>query len=161
MVCLARFIAWTWIALWAIGPSSALACMIYVPPRDEDILQADIVFSGNLIRYERVSENVGMLRIKVNNVLKGVVQGTVDVFWWSPTSDVPPYMNRADPFIVAANRADQPPLSRRHNGPTGDVRKNSYLHVIHRVCSSPLFFDQSSENVAAIENGAERICCQF
>ncbi len=69
------------------GASVAQACRIHADMEVEDIKQADIVFRGDLIKYELVStgrpnslDEYGLLTVRVTKVLKGKAAGDVQFY---------------------------------------------------------------------------------
>lgn len=139
-------------------PQSASACMTDAPFHIEDIRQADVVFSGQLIHYEVVSpgrpdslDEYGILTVRVSEVFKGKVSGDVKLYWWNSTFGMPKTMERKQPIMIAATRADSEGLPLR--GPSATVfatRRPDLLQVMQAPCSDPFILAYSEMGAANI-----------
>src|SRR5688572_5745230 len=84
------------------APHLAHACTIRIPFDIKHIRQADVVFRGKLIRYERVSATppwpikYGLLTIRVDEVLKGKASGDIQLYWLNSTFGLPSEMERPE-----------------------------------------------------------------
>jgi hypothetical protein len=153
-----RAIAWAWFVLLAIGASSAQACITFAPFKIEDIKHADEVFSGKLLRYERVSgdgpgslSDYGLLTVRVQTVLKGKASGDVQLYWWNSTYGVPDRMERGEPILVAAVHAGGPSLPLRGGSATfRPTQRPDILQILQAPCSSPFFLDSSPANITVV-----------
>jgi hypothetical protein len=142
----------------------AAACMMAAPFQIEDIKAADLVLTGTLVRYERVSpgrpdslDDYGLLTIKVDQVLKGSASGEVQLYWWNSTFGVPEKLAFGGPIIVAAVGADKPGLPLR--GPSATVfatKRPDLPQIMQAPCSSAFllpFTRKSADNIRAILAG--------
>lgn len=132
----------------------AHACIIGIPFEIEDIRQADAVFVGEPIQFERVSPGwpispvtYGLLTLRVSSVLKGRIAGDVQLYWENTSSGVPDRLYAPEQVIVAAIRAEPDRFPNAHD---------HLLHVLRHPCSSPFFLPYSQEsenNIRAILRG--------
>lgn len=148
----------------AVTAQPASACMMDAPFHIEDIRLANMVFSGTLVRYERVSpgrpdslDDYGLLIVKVDHTLKGDAKGEVQLYWWNSTFGVPETLAVGGRMIFAAVRADQPGPPLR--GPSATVfatRRPDLPQLLQAPCSSAFmlpYSQKSEDNIRAILNG--------
>ena len=148
----------------AYAPPSANACLMKAPFYIEDITQADVVFSGTLVRYEMVSpgrpdslDEYGLLTVRVDKVLKGEVSGDVQLYWWNSTFGVPRTYEAKGPILIAAIRADGKGLPLR--GPSATVfptRRPDLLQIMQAPCSDAFilpYAPRTEEDIKIILGG--------
>ena len=145
-------------------PQSAIACRTYAPFQIEDIARADVVFTGQLIRYDLVSpgrsnslDEYALLTVRVDKVLKGNASGDVQLYWWNSTFGVPKKLQRDGRILIAAVSADRTGLPLR--GPSATVfpsRRPDLLQVLQAPCSTAFILIDTAkgeENVRAVLRG--------
>jgi hypothetical protein len=153
----ATLVAFTFVA--GLEPQSVQACMSNLPLRPEDARQADVVFTGRLLKYERVSpdgqeslRNYGLFTIRIETVLKGQITGDIQLYWWNSTFAIPTEWTRGENLLVAAIHADHPGLPLR--GPSATVfpsRRPDLLQVLQAPCSSAFIFPSSPDNIETMQ----------
>jgi hypothetical protein len=147
-----------------VAAPPAHACRASTPLVVEDIRQADLVFTGRLVRYELVSpgrpnslDEYALLTVRVDTVLKGTASGDVQLYWWNSTFGVPKTMEAAGPVLVAATSAAAKSLPLR--GPSATVfasRRPDLPQILQAPCSSAFILPDSptaEENVRTILAG--------
>lgn len=135
--------------------NAANACIDIVPFEIEDIRQADAIFSGKLVRYERVSpgrpnslDDYALLTIRVDRVIKGKVAGEVQLYWWNSTFGVPETKEIETPLLIAAVTAKRQILPLRGGSATVfPTRRPDLLQLMQAPCSSPFLLDDTEQNV--------------
>lgn len=145
-------------ALAAIAGQPVVACVMFAPFEIEEIRQADVVFSGELIRYEIMSpgrpgslDDYGLLTVRVGEVLKGEVSGDVQLYWWNSTFGVPQTIERPNPLLIAAIRADRKGLPlRAPSATTFPTRRPDLLQVLQAPCSGAFILPYSQRNAADV-----------
>jgi hypothetical protein len=153
----ATLVAFSFVA--GLEPQSVQACITDLPLRPVDVRQADVVFTGRLLKYERVSpgrpdslSDYGLITIRVETVMQGQITGDIQLYWWNSTFGVPKEWTRGENLLVAARRADRPGLPLR--GPSATVfpsRRPDLPQVLQAPCSSPFIFPSSSENIETMQ----------
>jgi hypothetical protein len=127
-------------------PQPIQACWTDAPFRPVDARQADAVFTGRLLKYERVSFNgqghYGLLTIRVEIVLKGQIAGDVQLYWVNSTFALPAEWTRGENLLAAVIRANHPGL------PTG---RPDLLQILQAPCSSPFIFPSSPDNIETMQ----------
>lgn len=141
-------------ALATSAAQPALACVAFAPFEIEDVRQADVVFSGKLVRYEIVSpgrpntlDDYGLLTVRVDDVLKGNASGEMQLYWWNSTFEIPESIGHPNALLIAAVHADRPSLPLRGPSATAyPTRRPDLLHVMQAPCSSAFILPNSSHN---------------
>lgn len=135
--------------------TAASACIDIVPFEIQDIRQADAIFSGKLVRYERVSpgrpdslDDYALLTIHVDKVIKVKVSRTVQLYWWNSTFGVPETKEIATPLLIAAVSAKRRILPLRGGSATVfPTLRPDLLQLMQSPCSSPFLLDDTPQNV--------------
>jgi hypothetical protein len=144
--------------------SAARACPDIAPFEIEYIRQADAVFTGQLVAYERVSPgepgllyDYGLLTFRVDEVIKGAVPKRVQLHWWNASFGVPETLTIETPLLIGAvsDAADGRPLP--EGSATIDPTDETYpMQLLQAPCSVAFLLDnteQSTENVRKILRG--------
>lgn len=150
-------------ALLAIMPAAAEACIDIAPFAVEDIREADVVLTGELIDYETVAgpkdyslNEYGLLTFRVDGVLKGKVAREVQLYWWNSTFGMPEEMDEGERMIVAAADTAKPlPLQVGSAYVQGSTRPE-LLNVLQAPCSAPFIFpyaESTAENIKSLLRG--------
>lgn len=145
-------------------PQPAIACRMVAPFHLEDLKQADTVFTGKLVRYQRISpgrpdtlDDYGLLTVQVSKVFKGKVSGDVQLYWWNSTFGVPKTVDKPGTILIAAVAPDTKPLPLRGSSATVfGTRRPDLLQVMQAPCSSPFILSSSKsleDNVRTILRG--------
>lgn len=135
--------------------TAANACIDIAPFEIQDIRQADAIFTGKLVRYERVSpgrpdslDDYALLTIRVHNVIKGKVSRMVQLYWWNSTFGVPETREINTPLLIAAVSAKRRILPLRGGSATVfPTRRPDLLQLMQAPCSSPFLLDDTQQNI--------------
>jgi hypothetical protein len=144
---------------FGLEPQPAQACGAYMPLYPEDARRADVVFTGRLLKYERVTPDpsfnlsrYGLLTIRVETVLQGQIAGDIQLYWWNSTFGVPAEWKKGENLLVAAARANRPDLSFRGTSATVFFsRRPNLLQILQASCSSPFIFPSSPDNIETMQ----------
>lgn len=135
-------------------PQTANACIDIAPFVMEDMRQADVVFIGKPVAYERISpdepdtlSDYGLLTVRVEQVLKGSASGDVVLYWWNSSFGVPETFETSDRVLIAAinSSSNGPPL----RGPSATVlptRRPDLLQILQAPCSQPFILPVSPDD---------------
>lgn len=144
----------------AFSAPSAIACIDIAPFEIEDIRQADAIFSGRLVRYERVSPgrpnsltDYALLTVHVDRVIKGNVPKEVQLYWWNSTFGVPKEKRVDSSLLIAAVSAGRRMLPLR--GGSASVfptRRADLLQLMQAPCSMPFLLDDTEQNTIAVRD---------
>jgi len=135
--------------------SAARACINIAPFEIEDIRQADAVFTGQLVAYERVSpgrpgslHDYGLLTVRVDEVIKGKVPKKVQLYWWNSTFGLPESLDIETPLLIGAVSAEgqNPPL-RGGSATVFPTRRPDLLQLLQAPCSQAFLLDDTRQNV--------------
>jgi hypothetical protein len=139
------------------GPNSANACIDIAPFEIEDIRQADAIFGGKIIRYERVSpgrpnslDDYGLLTVRVDEVLKGHVRGEVQLYWWNSTFGVPEEEIESSVLIAAVDAKRKMLPLRGASATVFPTRRPDLLQLMQAPCSSPFLLDYTDQTVGNV-----------
>jgi hypothetical protein len=144
---------------FGLEPQPAQACFMNTPLLPKDARRADIVFTGRLLKYERVSpdpslklRSYGLLTIRVETVLQGQIAGDIQLYWENSTFGIPTEWTRGEDLLVAAIHADRPGLPLR--GPSATIfpsRRPDLFQILQAPCSSPFIFPSSPDNIETMQ----------
>ncbi|MEO9599540.1 hypothetical protein [Parasphingorhabdus sp.] len=130
----------------------------------EDIRQADAIFSGSVLSYEIVSssnpgtlEDYGLIKVRVEESLKGDIAGDVQLYWWNSTFGMPEELNLTDPALFAVVAPGENSLPLRGSSATiFPSRRPDLLQVFQAPCAGAFmlpYASGSAENVRRILQG--------
>ena len=118
----------------------------------EDIRQADAIFSGSVLSYEIVSpsnpgtlEEYGLIKVRVEETLKGDIAGDVQLYWWNSTFGMPEELYLTDPALFAVVAPGENPLPLRGSSATIFAsRRPDLLQVLQAPCAGAFMLPYAS-----------------
>ncbi|OJW70798.1 MAG: hypothetical protein BGO57_03895 [Sphingomonadales bacterium 63-6] len=145
-----------------LSPTSADACIIFTPAKLEQIRQADVVFTGDIVSYDILEHDgpffpteTGLITVKVRSTIKGTLPPAVRLTWYNSTFELPSDLLAFRPAILAATYggSDYP---RGPNLPDAGNPSTDNLILFQPPCSSEFILPHSSageEVVRRVLNG--------
>lgn len=132
----------------------ANACLDIAPFVMEDMRQADVVFIGKPVAYERISpdepdtlSDYGLLTVHAEQVLKGSASGDVVLYWWNSTFAVPETFETSDRVLIAAiNSSSNGPPLRGASATVLPTQRPDLLQILQAPCSGPFILPASPEH---------------
>lgn len=137
------------------GALPARACIDFAPRVIEDIGQADAVFTGEIIGYERVEPHDGrryaIMTFRAEKVLKGKIPKEVSIYSSNSTFGIPEHLDLPKTLIVAAVRPENDWLPLRGaSATTFPTQRPDLLQLLQAPCAAPFILYGSPENIEDI-----------
>lgn len=134
------------------------ACRTNAEFKIEDVVLADSVFIGQLVKYEVLKPKAAfdlsayaVLTFVVEEHIGGKVsKGRIDVYWHNSTFGMPASLN-LNRYLVAVATDMQPPL----RGPSAAIfpsQRPDLPSVLQAPCAAPFLLEPTTQNIEQVTN---------